>query len=125
MRRSVLLAAMLAILCGPASAGSVMRGPGIETCAQFAKHYASDPQEAEKLFTVWTLGYLSGQNVFMDIAADNYQDLSGIDIPTMQGDIRLYCDQHPLEPFTAAIVSATKQLKTITTGKGTTGESKQ
>lgn len=82
-------------------------GPGVMTCAEFAREYRTDPKGTELMFFDWARGYLSGMSHFLSInfpehlwmqaPPDNYDDTR------QKHDLRNYCESHPLNRFPVAV----------------------
>ena len=41
---------------------TVLTGPGSKTCAEYARHYKSNPELAKALYGAWAQGFLGGMN---------------------------------------------------------------
>lgn len=102
-----------AIVAAPVASSSpddpaVFRGIGADTCANFARDYAQSPNVEAKYYN-WAQGFMSGANMITGVAGDGYRDLDG-DIDAQKLSIREYCDAHPSNEFTQAVVALYQSL---------------
>jgi hypothetical protein len=92
-------------------ADAIMSGAGAFTCGKFASEYAKNPEQVEGLYFAWAQGFMSGLN--LDLAAGvvngkkEFRDLEG-PIENQKSRMRIYCNAHPLAPFTEAIFDLIK-----------------
>jgi hypothetical protein len=101
------LVAIVSIAITAASASAchakiVMAGAGTSTCGQFASHYAKNPQ-VELSYFAWAQGFMSAMNIGRAASpSPAYRDL-GSPIEHQMSQIRIYCDAHPLAPYSDAV----------------------
>src|SRR5271169_6056349 len=106
---------VLVVVCFAVALGEVahaqqhadVRGYGASSCAQYANMYRMRPDEADKMFLGWAMGYISGVNERTD---DGYFDLGAKEPDEMKRFLRHYCDVHPLANYHDGVEELMKSL---------------
>lgn len=76
---------------------TAIAGAGSFSCGIFAEHYKQDPKTAERAYTTWTQGFMSGLNMQRAIAKQPMRDIPVAD--RISASIRQSCDKRPLATF--------------------------
>ena len=68
----LLLAACFAVGLGEIAYAQayVTRGAGANTCASFANTYRVDPEQTDRVFQAWAMGYMSGINLIAEARSE-------------------------------------------------------
>ncbi|MGH6817307.1 MAG: hypothetical protein ACREC1_00870 [Methylovirgula sp.] len=108
--RRLLAVAFFASMVGMANAGSPPQGQrygaGMQSCAQFARLYAANPEITEDLFFSWAQGFISGLNIEALIQNRPFRKLDAVDVASQKIEVRSYCDSHPLVQYGQAVFEA-------------------
>lgn len=97
----VLVSIVLAPIC--ARAADAM-GPGVMTCAEFAKLYQKSSDGAETWFFTWGQGYMTATNQMFLHMGKTPIDFSAAPLPDQMTFVRDYCADHPLDQYVTAII---------------------
>ena len=104
-----LLPLLLLPLALPTSAAAYeageLYGLGGRTCAEFAQAYSKNPEMIESLYFTWAQGFMSGLNLTFVANLHKFADLGSTSMAEQKGQLRDYCNQHPLSPYYSAVLS--------------------
>ena len=113
----VLLAVCFVVALGGSARAQVhhypVQGFGTASCAKYAELYRREPDEADKIFLGWALGYMSGVNIWSMAAGQGSRDLGAKDSDEMTSFLRHYCDAHPLATYLAGVLELMDSLPLI------------
>jgi hypothetical protein len=88
----------------------LIMGHGTATCAQFAAVY--DDPIMEDAFFDWGQGFLSAMNVsLVGTGSKTTKNLASSAIETQKLAIRKFCDQHPSQRYSDAVMNLFNSLK--------------
>jgi hypothetical protein len=120
MKAQIWFGAVLLVLASAAAArsqelpaGGQGVGPGMNSCAQFARAYLSSPATAEDAYFLWAADLMSGLNALFQERTGRYRDFSHADIAKEKLRIRSYCDAHPLAQYVSAVFALYETLPII------------
>lgn len=92
-----------------------MVGAGTLSCARFAEHYRLNPEQNEDFYFSWAQGLMSGLNMANPRLRPPLpvRDLAAWTTERQKQFIRDYCDRHPLQLYTEAVIELIKSLPAI------------
>ena len=73
-------------------------GAGFQSCAQFAKNFATSPS-VENVYFSWAQGFMTGWNIALGKQEAVVVDLSAMTIDVQKKWLRDYCDKYPLKNY--------------------------
>jgi hypothetical protein len=104
-------AAAAAILCSVSGLGFGQGlGPGMQSCGEFSRLYASNPMGAEDLFYTWAQGFMSALNLSFVSTTGSYRLIDPNGTATYKLRLRSYCDAHPPSQYVQAIMDLYNSL---------------
>jgi hypothetical protein len=80
-----------------------VHGVGSVSCAEFAKMYQGDPDNAELVFFSWAQGFMSGLNMAAMASQKQTRDLAGIAVDQKRA-LRSYCANNPLKNYMDGVI---------------------
>ena len=94
-------------------------GLGVRSCAKFAQDFKENPELWETLYYVWAEGYITGFNMAKSSFIGQDIDLNPYDRNQQwrRESIRNYCAEHPLAPYSEAVVNLVAELAKPSPGK--------
>ena len=106
-RIAVVLLALTVSVAQAKEKDFISMGAGTSTCGQFAAKYRQVP-DLEISYFAWAQGYMSGINFTQLVAKVGepwvVKNLASIPIEQQKSVIRRYCNDHPLEDYTDAVM---------------------
>jgi hypothetical protein len=104
-------AAALAILCSFSSAvfGQGL-GPGMQSCGEFSRAYATNPTVTEDLFYTWAQGFMSALNLSFVSTTGAYRFIDPNGMAGYKLRLRVYCDAHPPSSYVQAVMDLYNSL---------------
>ena len=104
-------AAALAILCsfGSHAFGQGL-GPGMLSCGEFSRAYATNPTATEDVFYTWAQGFMSALNLSFVSTTGAYRFIDPNGMAGYKLHLRQYCDAHPAGPYVQAVMDLYNSL---------------
>ena len=87
-------------------------GPGMNSCAEFAKQFRELPTFVETMYFAWAQGYMSQWNVMQQVLQRPQHVLNGWQIGDQQQLLRKICSDKPLLDFVFAVHELYRSLPT-------------
>jgi hypothetical protein len=92
LRILILTAMIIGSVCSGANAQTAgLKGAGAMPCAKLGSVFQPNHSTMDGLYYSWALGYWSGMNVGVSIAAKRYKDLQAKSANELQREIRQFC----------------------------------
>jgi hypothetical protein len=79
------------------------QGVGSVSCAEFAKMYQGDPDNAELVFFSWAQGFMSGLNMAAMAGEKTTRDLAGAGADQKRA-LRGFCANNPLKNYMDGVI---------------------
>jgi hypothetical protein len=86
-----------------------VHGVGSVSCAEFAKMYQGNPENAELVFFSWAQGFMSGLNMAAMASQTRTRDLAGITIDQKRA-LRTYCANNPIKNYMDGVIEYYRKL---------------
>jgi hypothetical protein len=77
------------------------------------EEYRVDPEQTDRVFQAWAMGYMSGINVRAEARSEGIYDLSAITPDQIKRYLRQYCDAHPLADYVDGVSELLKSLPIV------------
>jgi hypothetical protein len=104
-------AAAMAILCSFSThAFGQGHGPGMQSCGEFSRLYATNPTATEDLFYTWAQGFMSALNLSFVSTTGAYRLITPDGIVGYKLRLRSYCDAHPPSQYVQAVMDLYNSL---------------
>jgi hypothetical protein len=101
-------AAILCSACGHGFAQGL--GPGMQSCGEFSRLYATNPTAAEDLFYTWAQGFISALNLSFVSTTGSYRLIDPNGTAAYKLRLRSYCDANPPSQYVQAIMDLYNSL---------------
>jgi len=62
----------------------------------------------ESLYFTWAQGFMSGLNLTFVANLHKFHDLGSTPMAEQKSQLREYCDEHPLSPYSSAVINIYK-----------------
>ena len=106
-----LRAAAAAILCSVSAHGFAQGlGPGMQSCAEFSRLYATNPTGAEDLFYTWAEGFMSALNLSFVSTTGAYRFVDPNGMAAYKLRLRSYCEANPPSQYMQAVMDLYNSL---------------
>jgi hypothetical protein len=97
-------ALFLAVLLAPCTGFAYpVHGVGSASCAEFARMYQGDPDNAELIFFSWAQGFMSGLNMAAMASQKPTRELAGVTVDQKRA-LRAYCANNPLKNYMDGVI---------------------
>ena len=104
-------AAGIAILCSVNShTFGQGYGPGMQSCGEFSRLYATNPTVTEDLFYTWAQGFMSALNLSFVSTTGAYRFIAPDGMASYKLRLRTYCDAHPPSQYVQAVMDLYNSL---------------
>ncbi len=100
--------AMLCSFGGPAFGQGY--GPGMQSCGEFSRLYATNPTATEDLFYTWAQGFMSALNLSFVSTTRAYRFIDPDGMAGYKLRLRSYCDAHPPSQYVQAVMDLYNSL---------------
>src|SRR6516164_8038693 len=94
----VVVGCCLCLIQASATEDKTLRGPGAQTCGEFAFDYRVN-RNTENTYFDWAEGFISGMNWIDAMTDHTAKNIMALSIADQKQVIRNYCNDHPLVPL--------------------------
>ena len=110
-RNIAVRAAAAAILCSVSSHGFGQGyGPGMQSCGEFSRLYATNPTATEDVFYTWAQGFMSALNLSFVSTTGAYRFIDPDGMAGYKLRLRSYCDANPPSQYVQAVMDLYNSL---------------
>lgn len=85
-------------------------GPGMQSCGEFSRLYATNPTAAEDLFYTWAQGFMSALNLSFMSTTGAYRAIDPNGMAAYKLRLRSYCDANPPSQYMQAVMDLYNSL---------------
>ena len=110
-RNTAVRAAVAAVLCSFSShAFGQGLGPGMLSCGEFSRAYATNPTATEDLFYTWAQGFMTALNLSFVSTSGAYRSIDANSVTAYKLRLRAYCDAYPPSQYVQAVLDLYNSL---------------
>jgi hypothetical protein len=107
----VVFGCCLCVLQAGATEDKTLRGPGAQTCGEFAFDLRVN-RNTENTYFDWAEGFISGMNWADAINDHTAKNIMALSVADQKQVIRDYCNEHPLASYVEAVLDLYNRLPT-------------
>ena len=105
----VVVGCCLCVIQASATEDKTLRGPGAQTCGEFAFDLRVN-RNTENTYFDWAEGFISGMNWIDAMTHHTAKNIMALSVEDQKQVIRSYCNEHPLPPYWEAVIDLYNKL---------------